>query len=432
MPVAQRRPPGRVRSPAPDPRAHQGVPRLPRRRRRRPQRRRGHRARARRAQRRRQDHPVQPAHRVPRADRRARSCSAAEDITGRQPEQIAHLGVARSFQITSLFDAADRAVDHVELALPRRTGLGYRFWRSSDQMRQFRDRADGPARPGRPGRPRRTQRPASLAYGQKRALELALALALDPAAAAARRADGRDGRSRTSTAPSPWSSRSREGRTVVLVEHNMNVVGVARRHGHRAAVRPGARRGHATTEVRNDERVITAYLGDGPMLSGLTGCPPGTARRRCCATSTCEVAPGRGRHARRPQRRRQDHAAALRDGPAPARSRARVDLGGQDLGRPAAAQAGRRGLGWVPDDRGIYATLSVEENLTAAAGHQRGRRRGRLEQVYEHVPGAARAPRLPRHQALRRRAADARHRPGAADGRAAAAAATSRPRAWPR
>src|SRR6476659_6160296 len=63
-----------------------------------------------------------------------------EDITGRQPEQIAHLGIARSFQITSLFDQMS-AVDHVELALASPTGLGYRFWRSSSQMRQFRDRA---------------------------------------------------------------------------------------------------------------------------------------------------------------------------------------------------------------------------------------------------------------------------------------------------
>jgi len=63
-----------------------------------------------------------------------------QDITGRQPEQIAHLGIARSFQITSLFDQMS-AVDHVELALASPTGLGYRFWRSSSQMRQFRDRA---------------------------------------------------------------------------------------------------------------------------------------------------------------------------------------------------------------------------------------------------------------------------------------------------
>jgi branched-chain amino acid transport system ATP-binding protein len=33
-----------------------------------------------------------------------------KDITGKAPEQIAHLGIARSFQITSLFDRQTRAV----------------------------------------------------------------------------------------------------------------------------------------------------------------------------------------------------------------------------------------------------------------------------------------------------------------------------------
>jgi branched-chain amino acid transport system ATP-binding protein len=63
-----------------------------------------------------------------------------DDITGKQPEQIAHLGIARSFQITSLFDQMS-LVDHLELALASPTGMGYRFWRSNAQLRRFRDRA---------------------------------------------------------------------------------------------------------------------------------------------------------------------------------------------------------------------------------------------------------------------------------------------------
>ena len=56
------------------------------------------------------------------------------DITGKQPEEIAHLGVARSFQITSLFDNLT-ALEHLELALASPTGLGLRFWRSSRTLR---------------------------------------------------------------------------------------------------------------------------------------------------------------------------------------------------------------------------------------------------------------------------------------------------------
>jgi branched-chain amino acid transport system ATP-binding protein len=51
------------------------------------------------------------------------------DVTGLEPERIAHLGVARSFQITSLFDQLDLR-EHVQLALQGRAGGGMRFWRS--------------------------------------------------------------------------------------------------------------------------------------------------------------------------------------------------------------------------------------------------------------------------------------------------------------
>jgi len=43
--------------------------------------------------------------------------------------------------------------------------------------------------------------------------------------------------------------------------------------------------------------------------------------------------------------------------------RGRMTFGGADLSRLSASQRARRGMGYVPDDRGIYATLSVEENL---------------------------------------------------------------------
>ena len=43
--------------------------------------------------------------------------------------------------------------------------------------------------------------------------------------------------------------------------------------------------------------------------------------------------------------------------------RGRMTFGGADLSRLSSSQRARRGMGYVPDDRGIYATLSVEENL---------------------------------------------------------------------
>ncbi|MGI5237554.1 ABC transporter ATP-binding protein [Dactylosporangium sp. CA-139066] len=40
-----------------------------------------------------------------------------------------------------------------------------------------------------------------------------------------------------------------------------------------------------------------------------------------------------------------------------------VELAGADITRKAAHKRARAGLGWVPDDRGAYATLSVAEHL---------------------------------------------------------------------
>src|SRR4051812_41436161 len=44
--------------------------------------------------------------------------------------------------------------------------------------------------------------------------------------------------------------------------------------------------------------------------------------------------------------------------------RGTVELDGRDISRLPAHKRARLGLGWVPDDRGSYATLTVTENLT--------------------------------------------------------------------
>ena len=179
------------------------------------------------------------------------------DITGLSSEQIVHLGVARSFQITSLFDQMS-LVDHVELALASPTGLGYRFWRSQKQMRRFRPRAmDLLEQVGLADRAGVLA--GSLAYGQKRALELALALALDPRLLLLDEPTagmGVEDVDRTIA----LVKRVANGRTVVLVDHNMHVVGsLADRV---TVLQSGAVLAEGPYEqVRTDERVITAYLG---------------------------------------------------------------------------------------------------------------------------------------------------------------------------
>jgi branched-chain amino acid transport system ATP-binding protein len=61
-----------------------------------------------------------------------------------------------------------------------------------------------------------------------------------------------------------------------------------------------------------------------------------------------------------------------------------ITLDGRDVGRLPAHRRARLGLGWVPDDRGAYATLSVTENLTLPP--RVGPDPWSLERVYEAFP----------------------------------------------
>jgi branched-chain amino acid transport system ATP-binding protein len=180
------------------------------------------------------------------------------DITGSAPEQVAQRGVARSFQITSLFEQLS-ARDHVELALASRTSLGYRFWSSDKQLARFRDESMDLLE--QVGLSELAAQPAgSLAYGRKRALELALALALSPKLLLLDEPTAGMGLEDVDRTVE-LIARVREGRTVVLVEHNMKVVGnladrvTVLQHGAVLVEGPYA-------EVRADPRVITAYLGE--------------------------------------------------------------------------------------------------------------------------------------------------------------------------
>jgi branched-chain amino acid transport system ATP-binding protein len=180
------------------------------------------------------------------------------DVTGLRPERIAQRGVARSFQITSLFEELT-LTEHVELALQGRDGRGYRFWRSERQLGRYRD--ETAALLAEVGLTAHAGKAAgSLAYGQKRALELALALALSPRLLLLDEPTAGMGVEDVARTVE-LIRRIRADRTVVLVEHNMKVVGdltdrvTVLQFGKVLAEGP-------YEDVRNDPRVITAYLGE--------------------------------------------------------------------------------------------------------------------------------------------------------------------------
>ena len=180
-----------------------------------------------------------------------------EDITGSAPESIVHRGVARSFQITSLFDDMT-PVEHLELSLQNLDGHGYAFWRSGKILKQYDARAMellqyvGLA-------DLRRQKVGSLAYGQKRALELAVALSLKPTVLLLDEPTagmGAEDIDRTIELVQQVA----EDRTVVFVDHNMHVVSsLADRV---TVMQQGKILAEGSYEsVRADPRVVTAYLG---------------------------------------------------------------------------------------------------------------------------------------------------------------------------
>ena len=143
------------------------------------------------------------------------------DITRLAPAAIARLGMVRSFQISAVF--ADLTVlQNVRVALQRKRGDSFDFWRSEKALATFDDAAR--ALLDEVGLLElEHHRAAELPYGRKRALEIATTLALDPAMllldepmAGMTQAD--------IERISALIRKIAKNRTVLMVEHNLSVV----------------------------------------------------------------------------------------------------------------------------------------------------------------------------------------------------------------
>src|SRR5437588_3422483 len=100
------------------------------------------------------------------------------DITSQQPADVARLGMVRSFQISAVFPHLT-VLENVRIALQRQRGGSFDFWRSRRVLNALNARAlsliadVGLASFA-------GWKAVELAYGRKRALEIATTLALDP------------------------------------------------------------------------------------------------------------------------------------------------------------------------------------------------------------------------------------------------------------
>ena len=144
-----------------------------------------------------------------------------EDITGLKPFQINRKGLSRSFQVTNIFHNLS-VFENIRCGELWAAGYKYSFWHRVGGLKEVGQRAEEIMQ--RIGLAARRDVPAgTLTYAEQRALEIGITIAggskvilLDEPTA---------GMSRTETARAVELIRQvTEGRTLVMVEHDMGVV----------------------------------------------------------------------------------------------------------------------------------------------------------------------------------------------------------------
>jgi branched-chain amino acid transport system ATP-binding protein len=179
------------------------------------------------------------------------------DITHESPAHIARRGVIRSFQISAVFPHLS-VLENVRVALQRKLGTSFQFWRSERALDALNGRAlellgavDLQSYAGLPA--------VELSYGRKRALEIATTLAMDPQLMLLDEPTQGLGLEDVDRIRQLIKKVSAD-RTVLMVEHNMSVV--ASIADTITVLQRGATLAEGPYEtVSSNPAVIEAYMG---------------------------------------------------------------------------------------------------------------------------------------------------------------------------
>jgi branched-chain amino acid transport system ATP-binding protein len=180
-----------------------------------------------------------------------------EDITFESPAQVARRGIVRSFQMSAVFPHLT-VLENVRIALQRVLGTTFHFWKRESSLAVLDRRAMELLEAVELGRYARTVA-VELPYGRKRALEIATTLAMEPELMLLDEPTQGMGHEDVDKVTA-LIERASAARTVLMVEHNMNVVATIAdaitvlQHGRIIADGTYA-------EVSRNPLVIEAYMG---------------------------------------------------------------------------------------------------------------------------------------------------------------------------
>lgn len=183
---------------------------------------------------------------------------AGEDITTASPHRRAQAGMGRTFQITSVIPSLS-VLENVALAAQAKSGSSYRFFGRAAGERRLNDTAQNAL--SQVGLKDRAERLAgALSHGEKRALEIAVAIAMQPKALLLDEPMAGMGRDESATLTETLSGLKTEI-PLLLVEHDMDAVFAL---ADRVSVLVYGRiiATGSPEEVRSNAEARAAYLGE--------------------------------------------------------------------------------------------------------------------------------------------------------------------------